>query len=128
MDPEIFEGGEAEIDLFTTYIYQMMIGNKSSELCLSRIMTPFVYTHKALEDYLPNQLGHIPMAFMYGEHDWVNRSTGERLLANGCQGEIFQTADSGHHLYVEAAEECVACIIKFHSGQEEALKFIESVA
>ena len=83
---------------------------------ISRILTPFVYTHKALEDML-HELPQIPIAFMYGECDWVNRATGDRLISSGkVQGEVFQTANSGHHLYIEAAEECVACIVKFIYG------------
>lgn len=68
------------------------------------------------------------MAFMYGEYDWVSRDVADNLIEKGLvQGEVFQTEDSAHHLYIEAAEECVACIIKFKFGQEVAEQFVESV-
>ena len=53
MDPAIFEGGETEINHLTTYVYQMMVRKKSSELCLNRIMMPFAFTRVALEPKLP---------------------------------------------------------------------------
>lgn len=53
VDPSIFESGETEINYLTTYVYQMMIRKKSSELCLNRIMMPFAYTRIALEPLLP---------------------------------------------------------------------------
>lgn len=43
MDPAIFSG-EGEINNLTTYVYQMMIKEKSSEQCLSKIIAPFAYT------------------------------------------------------------------------------------
>ena len=57
------------------------------------------------------------MAFIYGEYDWVSRAPADELVDSGkVVGEVFQTANSGHHLYVEAAEENVACILKFIHG------------
>lgn len=114
MSLSVFDGGEAELDSLTTYVYQMMVKKRSSEIFLHRVLRPFVYTVKNLEELLPEIGDRIPMAFMYGEFDWVNRDTGDRLIKTGrIQGEVFQTAESGHHLYIEAAEECVACILKF---------------
>ena len=123
MNPAIFEGPH-EINNLATYVHQMMIRKKSSELCLSRLLGLFAFTQKSLETDL-GQLNATPMAFMYGEYDWVNRATADMLIESGViQGEVFQTADSGHHLYVEAAEECVACILKFVKGKTVADAFI----
>ena len=123
MNPAIFEGPH-EINNLATYVHQMMIRKKSSELCLSRLLGLFAFTQKSLETDL-GQLNATPMAFMYGEYDWVNRATADKLIESGViQGEVFQTADSGHHLYVEAAEECVACILKFVKGKTVADAFI----
>ena len=92
---------------------------------LSKIVRPFVYMPNPLEDHLP-ELKDVPMAFMYGEYDWVNRDVADRLIDGGkVNGEVFQVSDSAHHLYLEAPEECCACIIKFVFGQEQALAFIE---
>ena len=43
---------EPEVDHLSDYVYQMMVRRKSSEICLKRIFTPFVYTRKCLEDRL----------------------------------------------------------------------------
>lgn len=128
VDPAIFEGGDEEINNLTTYVYQMMVRKKSSELCLGRLMAPFAYTWVALEPLLPQLKDKMPMAFIYGEFDWVNRAPADNLIEKGLiQGEVFQTENSGHHLYIEAAEECVACILKFKYDRQTAEQFIESV-
>ncbi len=78
-DLSVFRGGETEIRDLASYIYQMMLCKKSSENCLNRIFKPFLYCHKALEDYLPD-LKQIPMVFIYGELDWVSRAPADRLI------------------------------------------------
>ena len=88
MDPAIFSG-EEEINNLTTYVYQMMVREKSGELCLSKVIAPFAFTRKSLEADL-HLLHDIPMAFLYGEYDWGNRATPDRLIAEGrIQGEVF---------------------------------------
>ena len=75
---------ETQIEYMTTYIYQMMVCKKSSELMLSKIIRPFVYMPQSLEDRLPSLKAHkIPMAFLYGEFDWVSRDVGDRLVESG---------------------------------------------
>ena len=67
----------------------MMIKKKSSEVMVGQVIKPFVFTHKSLEDFLP-ELTDIPMAFMYGEFDWVAREVADRLIDSGAiQGEVF---------------------------------------
>ena len=82
---------------------------------MNRIFLPFAFTRGALEDMLPTL--NIPIAFLYGEYDWIPAATGERILEKGVEGEVFVTLESGHHLYIEAADECVACILKFSFGE-----------
>ena len=68
------------------------------------------------------------MVFIYGENDWVSRAPADRLIDGGLvQGGVYQTANSGHHLYLEAAEESVACILKFLQGEKVANEFIDNV-
>ena len=51
MNPAIFDG-PYEIHNLATYVHQMMIRKKSSELCLSRLLGPFTFTQKCLETEL----------------------------------------------------------------------------
>ena len=56
---------------------------------IGQVIKPFVFTHKSLEDFLP-ELTDIPMAFMYGEFDWVAREVADRLIdSEAIQGEVF---------------------------------------
>ena len=82
MDPAIFSGDQ-EMEYLTTYVYQMMIKKKSSEIMVNKLIKPFVFTHKALEEFLPELRDKVPMAFMYGEYDWVDREVGDRLVDSG---------------------------------------------
>ena len=90
---------------------------KSSEICLYRLLKSSVCADVPLCRLLPN-LG-VPIAFMYGEYDWMSgKDVAEKLIAeNKIEGEVFVTA-GGHHLYVEAAVECVSCLVKFAYGAE----------
>lgn len=82
------------------------------------VIRPFNFMPKALEDHLPSLKESIPMAFMYGDRDWVSRVAGDRLIDNKLvHGEVFQTEDSTHHLYEDGAEESSACVIKFVHGE-----------
>ena len=129
VDPSIFAQGEAEMALFANYIHLMMVRKKSSEICLNRIFMPFAYTRAPLEPLLPQLKSHqVRMAFMYGEFDWVNRQVADDLVEKELVvGEVFQTENSGHHLNIEASEECVACILKFKYGQQLAEEFMDSI-
>ena len=101
---------------------------KSSELALREIFSPMYFTPVVLEDRLPTLQG-IPMAFVYGEFDFISREGADRLIdSRRVRGEVFQTSCSSHGMTLEAAEECTACIIKFCCGQEQALSFIEGFA
>lgn len=84
---EVFSGQE-EIEHLRDYIYQMLVRRKSSEVVVSRMFAPFVYAKKPLEDRL-GSLG-IPMAFIFGEYDWVGRAGADRLVDSGqVQGEVL---------------------------------------
>ena len=98
---------------------------KSSEICLWRLLGPAGYAAVPLCQLLPD-LG-IPIAFMYGEYDWMSREPADKLISEKkVEGEVFQTGASGHHLYVEAAVECVSCLVKFAYGEEAQNAFISS--
>ena len=56
---------------------------------------------------------------MYGEYDWMSREPADKLIKDArVEGEVFQTGNSGHHLYIEAANECVSCMVKFVHGEQ----------
>ena len=65
---------------------------------------------------------------MYGEYDWMTRSVADDLVAEGkVEGEVFMTSSSGHHLYIEAAAECVSCMVKFVYGEQAQNDFISTI-
>ena len=87
-DVSVFKSGDAEINDLASYIQQMCVRPKSSEVCVARIFKPLAYCHEALVDLLPNV--NLPMAFIYGEYDWVSRAPADHLVDNGkVVGEVF---------------------------------------
>lgn len=95
---------------------------KSGELCIYQLLAPRAYPRVPLCRELPKL--SIPIAFLYGSHDWVSREPAEALVKEGkVQGEVFVTKESGHHLYIEAAQECASCIVKFVFGPDEQMQF-----
>jgi len=67
------------------------------------------------------------VAFMYGENDWVERDSADRMITKGeIQGKIFIASKSGHHLYAENAFECSAHLITFVFGDEARKEFVQN--
>ena len=55
-----------------------MLRKKSSETGITVILGPFAYARKPLIERV-EQL-KMPIAFMYGEFDWMERETADNLL------------------------------------------------
>ena len=107
---------DEERDVFVEWVIQMGMRRKSSEVAAFQLLAPMAYSESPLCHKLPS--ARFPIAFIYGEYDWVNRDIADELVRERkVQGEVFQTGDSGHHLYVEAAIECSSCLIKFVYGE-----------
>ena len=115
MSPDTFYEGER--DLIIEWILQLLMRPKSGELAIYQLLAPRAYPRVPLCRKL-HELS-IPIAFLYGEHDWVSREPADALVNDGkVEGEVFSTKNSGHHLYIEAARECASCIVKFVHGPE----------
>ena len=57
----------------------------------------------------------------------MSRDVADDLILRGdVQGEVFETARSGHHLYVEAAHEVCSGIIKFVNGFQAQADFLQA--
>ena len=61
--------------MLVEYAVQMGMRPKSSELCVYQLLAPMACSVEPLCKKLP-KLG-IPVAFMYGEYDWVSREVAE---------------------------------------------------
>jgi len=66
------------------------------------------------------------MCFMYGDYDWMDRETADNLVKDGVKGEVHSVLDSGHHLYIENAAECVAHLLQCTHDENTANIFISS--
>ena len=107
---------DEEKEVFTEWVLQMGLRRKSSEICVYHMLAPMAYAERPLCHDLPKL--NIQISFMYGEYDWVTRDVADNLVQEGkVDGEVFITSLSGHHLYLEAAKECVACLLKFTHGE-----------
>ena len=69
----VFKEGEKE--MFLDWIMQIFMRRKSTEHCVFQLLQPIAYSRSPLCEKLPEL--SIPIAFMYGEHDWVGREVAD---------------------------------------------------
>jgi pimeloyl-ACP methyl ester carboxylesterase len=85
---------------------------KGSEVALMTICKPFGFVKNPLCDRI-ELIKDIPMTFLYGAYDWMSSETAEHMIKEGrLNATCFKVSNSGHHLYVESAEECASRIIE----------------
>jgi pimeloyl-ACP methyl ester carboxylesterase len=97
---------------FAQYIHQVGMRKKSSEQSISFLCGSFLYPINPLETTLKGI--NIPTCWLYGQHDWMERSYPDAMIAEGTvTGKVFSVSKSCHHLYIENSEECVADILSF---------------
>ena len=111
---------QEEKECFTEWIVQIGMREKCSELILFKLLGPGIYSWKPLCQHLHELKGKVPIGFLWGDQDWVAREkpTAEKLLYEGkIDGEIFIASNSGHHLYLESAQEVANHVINFTHGQ-----------
>lgn len=95
------------------YLPQVLMRPGSTEYTLFILFQPFMKAHMGLchDDLLP-QL-EIPVAFMYGDEDWMRMDMQGAIIAKekrdkaGLQTEIYELDNCGHHLYMENPEQMV---------------------
>ena len=63
------------------YIEQMLLRKKSSEVGVTQILCFGAYGRIPLYKELKNL--QMPVVFMFGDYDWVERSTGDNLISQG---------------------------------------------
>ena len=69
---------EPEKEEMIEYILQICMRDKSSEVAVFNLLAPLGYSVDPLSNKL-HKLS-IPIAFMYGEYDWVSREAGDKLI------------------------------------------------
>ena len=107
---------EKEKEALATYIHQIMMRKKSSEVAITQVLAFRAYARRPLSDRL--HLLQMPVTFMHGEYDWVTRETADKLIADKkVVGRVFTVPYGGHHLYIENAKGCVADLISFTHDQ-----------
>jgi len=72
---------EPEKEALIEYILQMTMREKSSEISIFNLLAPMGFSVSPLCHTLPNL--NIPIAFMYGEYDWVSRDVADKLVLDG---------------------------------------------
>ena len=66
----------------------MGMRRKSSETAVFQLLAPMAYSESPLCHKLPS--ARFPIAFLYGEYDWVNREGADKLVEERkVQGEVF---------------------------------------
>jgi pimeloyl-ACP methyl ester carboxylesterase len=117
---------EQTIDIFAKYIHLIHMKPKGSEASISVVLAPFAYAKNPLVRRIKD-LGNLPITFLYGEFDWMERETAEDLVNKKMvNGRVFSVSDSGHHLYIENPVQCVADILLCTHDENTANLFISS--
>ena len=84
--PDVFTDEEAEV--FIEWVIQMGMRPKSSEIAAFRLLAIMANSESPLCHKLPS--ARFPVAFLYGEYDWVNRDIADKLVSERkVQGEVF---------------------------------------
>lgn len=116
-------GDPVLVEKFASYIRQVMLRKKSSEVGITAILAFRAFGRVPLAKKMHDL--NVPVAFMVGEYDWVDRSAGDALIEKGhVEGEVFSVTSSGHHLYIENAYECCVNIVSFCFGEDEANRMV----
>ena len=116
---------EGEVDVMVEWFIQASMRQKSTETCIFKLLMPNAFSEQPLVRKLPSL--KIPIAFLYGVNDWMARESADDLVFRGeVNGEVFETQNSGHYLYVEAPHECCSSIIKFVHGDEAQAQFLQT--
>lgn len=99
---------------------------RGSEVCITVILAPFAYARNPLITRIKS-LEQMPITFLYGDFDWMERETAEKLVKDKVvNGRVFSVSESGHHLYIENPNECAANILLCTHGKETSNTFISS--
>ena len=106
------------------YIHQIQMKPKGSEVSISVILAPFAYARNPLISRIKS-LGQMPITFLYGEFDWMERETAEQLVKDKVvNGKVFSVSEAGHHLYIENPAECAANILSCTHNEDTSNLFI----
>ena len=84
---------------------------KGSEVAITVILAPFAFARRPLVERI-KKIGNIPVSFMYGDFDWMERETADKLVKDKVvNGKVFNISEAGHHLYIQNPVECVGNLL-----------------
>ncbi|PRP81952.1 abhydrolase domain containing 4 [Planoprotostelium fungivorum] len=91
-----------ETDVVTRYIYHINAQEPEGERAFALLSKNLVYPALPLRDRLLHLQRDIPIAFIYGDHTWMDAGTGQRVAeALGDRAEFHLIENSGHHCYID---------------------------
>jgi len=90
-------------DLFAEYMYWSFQGDVSAENALAAILHPGAIAKEPLCDRIPGLSPDIPLSFVYGQTDWMDRKAAFQLVDSmeGRDVNIQVLDKCGHQLYIE---------------------------
>ncbi|KAI9466799.1 alpha/beta-hydrolase [Lactarius psammicola] len=97
------------------YIMNITLAKGSGEYCISHILAPGAYARMPLVDRISAL--KMPIAFVYGEHDWMDPSGGvssiDNLKAAGNErARMYIVPRAGHHVYLDNAKAVNKLLLK----------------
>ena len=99
-------GIEDHASIMLTYLEQVNLLPGSGEFGIVYLLYPGAWAKKPLCNRLMNL--NIPMAFFFGDRDWVKPDGAEELQKRALANvKIYTITDSDHHLYWDNPKELI---------------------
>lgn len=98
--------------VLTEYHYQILAGRGSGEHALSEVLSPGAYAKSPLCDRLPRLDPAINVAFVYGEHDWMDADAGASVSASIPGQTSLMRVEGGHMMMLDAPEKFGAALAR----------------
>ena len=95
---------------------------ESSLKCIFQILEAGAWAVQPIKEKLP--LINVPICFIYGDTDWISRSTADELKQKGRLkegSEVHSVSNSGHNLHTHNPRETALKLAQFVFGKSESL-------
>jgi pimeloyl-ACP methyl ester carboxylesterase len=94
------------------YLHEIFRLPASGDYALPVMMEPGPYARRPLEMRIPKFASTVPIAFIYGDIDWMDRDGTNRLMQKFPNVKCHACEKSGHTLYMDNPSEFAKCVRK----------------
>ena len=115
-----FELPEEDHALVSEYMYVISAAKPGAEKSMNVLLEPGAWAKVPLQGRL-DQL-EIPVAFLYGEHDWMDWKAGEEARKEIVWSCLERVPKAGHHVFVDNPKAFVAAFERVVGKMEKEIR------